>query len=246
MHFWTKGWGSYLVAIFLALTVRWAFIEAYVIPSGSMLPNLLINDHIFVNKIVYGVRVPFSKKWVVQFKKPERGEIIVFRYPKEESTYYIKRVIGVPGDEILWDNGRLYVNGEDVTLKEDIPLSTLKGEFFEEKSETGRGGERIEKPTDAIYHTEKLGGHEFVVMLANSHHFGSVYGPITVPEDSLFVMGDNRNGSQDSRFWGYVPMENIIGRASFVWLSCRETLSSLPFLCNPSTTRWSRFFHTLH
>src|SRR3989344_6061493 len=92
-HFWTDGWGSLFLAVFIALFIRWGFIEAYVIPSGSMLPSLLIHDHIFVNKFVYGIRAPFSKSWMIKFQDPERGEVFVFRYPQDESVFYIKRII---------------------------------------------------------------------------------------------------------------------------------------------------------
>src|SRR3954463_12361570 len=109
--YWTEGWGSLAVAVFVALGIRWAFVEAYVIPSGSMLPSLLIQDHIFVNKLVYGVRVPFSKSWLTKFRTPEKGEVIVFKYPEDESTFFIKRVIGVPGDKIAWDGQKLTING---------------------------------------------------------------------------------------------------------------------------------------
>src|ERR1700722_7968836 len=109
-----SGIGSLLVAVIVALAIRWLFFEAYVIPSGSMLPSLLIQDHIFVNKLIYGLRVPFSKQWMVHFRLPVKGEVIVFRFPEDESTFFIKRVIGVPGDKISWDGNQLTINGEKV------------------------------------------------------------------------------------------------------------------------------------
>src|SRR5262245_37649269 len=96
---WLEGLGSLVLAIVVALAIRWALIEAYTIPSGSMIPSLLIHDHIFVNKLVYGLRVPFSQDWVVRFGEPQRGEVIVFRYPEDPSQFFIKRVVGVPGDK---------------------------------------------------------------------------------------------------------------------------------------------------
>src|SRR5580765_5044118 len=99
--------GSLLLAIAFALSIRWCLVEAYVIPSGSMLPSLLIQDHIFVNKLVYGIRVPFSKEWLLRFRLPTKGEVIVFKYPEDESTFFIKRVIGTPGDKIGWDGQQL-------------------------------------------------------------------------------------------------------------------------------------------
>ena len=111
-HFWTDGWGSLFLAVFIALFIRWGFIEAYVIPSGSMLPSLLIHDHIFVNKLVYGIRAPFSENWLVKFNEPKRGEVIVFKYPKDMSTFFIKRVVGLPGEHLKVINGRAWINGK--------------------------------------------------------------------------------------------------------------------------------------
>src|ERR1700691_1825717 len=110
----TSGAGYLFLAILVALAIRWALIEAYVIPSGSMLPTLLIQDHIFVNKLIYGIRVPFSKEWLLKFRLPEKGEVIVFKYPEDESIFFIKRVIGTPGDKISWDGQQLTINGEKV------------------------------------------------------------------------------------------------------------------------------------
>src|ERR1700733_465368 len=115
---WTSGFGSLFVAILVALSIRWCLIEAYVIPSGSMLPSLLIQDHIFVNKLIYGIRVPFSKDWLARFRIPEKGEIIVFKYPEDESTFFIKRVIGTPGDKISWDGEQLTINGQEMKTEE--------------------------------------------------------------------------------------------------------------------------------
>jgi signal peptidase I len=118
--FWTDGWGSLALAVLVALFIRWGFFEAYVIPSGSMLPSLLIHDHIFVNKFVYGIRIPFSEKWMVKFSEPKKGEIIVFKYPKDMGTFFIKRVVGEPGDKIFFENGILYIN--DVAQEKKPPV----------------------------------------------------------------------------------------------------------------------------
>src|SRR5580698_3075492 len=101
-RFWTEGPGSFVVAVLIALTIRWAFMEAYVIPSPSMLPTLLVHDHIFVNKFVYGVRVPFTENWLVKFAQPKRGEVVVFKYPENMDMFYIKRVVGLPGDKVYY------------------------------------------------------------------------------------------------------------------------------------------------
>lgn len=163
--------------IFLALFIRWGFAEAYVIPSESMQPTLQVNDHILVNKLIYGVRIPFSKVWLTRFSDVHRGDVIVFKYPKDESVYYVKRVIGLPGDEVESDQeGRIFINGT--------------------------------KLDEANYET-KLNPSQ-PSLLRN-------FGPLKVPDGKIFVMGDNRDNSSDSRFWGFVPDENLIGKVLLKW-----------------------------
>lgn len=235
---WSNGVGSLFLAVLVALTIRWCLVEAYVIPSGSMLPTLLIQDHIFVNKLVYGVRVPFSKKWLFNFKSPERGEVIVFKFPKDEDTFFIKRIVGVPGDVINWDGETLKINGNAI---ENIPHAQAK-ELMASMNDKDLDYER---DTYTIK-DEKLSGDGHPVMIKSDaiHHPAN---NIEVPPNSLFVMGDNRDRSNDSRMWGFVPYDNILGRAMFVWLSCNETLPDpLSFICNPLTTRVGRFFHGVH
>lgn len=233
----SDGIGSLIFAIAVALFIRWALIEAYVIPSGSMLPTLLIHDHIFVNKFVYGIRAPFSKKWMVKFATPQRGEILVFRYPQDESTFYIKRIIGLPGDVVRYEDGNLFINDEKIDKRAPTP-SEEKAMNGVAESELPGGKE------DYVHFIEELPKVPHSTLLRRGWYHMNV-GPITVPENSLFVMGDNRDNSADSRVWGYVPEENIIGRAMFVWLSCDNTLPVLTFLCNPLEIRWTRFFHNI-
>ncbi len=235
--FWTEGWGSTIIAILIALTIRWALMEAYVIPSGSMLPSLLIHDHIFVNKATYGVRVPFSETWLVKFREPERGEVIVFKYPHEKDNFFIKRVVGLPGDKIFWSQGKLYVNDE---LVETTDAQTT--DLFDRLRDKDLGAPRSE----FNHYTEILGEYKHSILLNKVINGGPTYGPTFVPEDQLFVMGDNRDNSADSRKWGYVPQENILGRAMFVWLSCDEMMPVASFLCNPLTIRWGRLFDSIH
>ncbi len=241
--YWTEGVGSYAIAILVALTIRWAFMEAYVIPSGSMLPTLLVNDHIFVNKMVYGVRVPFTEKWLYKSGDPQRGEVIVFKYPENEKIFYIKRVVGVPGDRIFYENGKLYINdklvqrGEPTDLKDEFNWLRDKDlpQFLSKK--------------DLAHWQEQLGEQKYSTLLIKNSP-ARTFGPYQVPQDSYFVMGDNRDNSKDSRLWSpdktFVPRDNLIGRAMFVWLSCDETLPVVTFLCNPLTVRVKRFLHSVH
>jgi signal peptidase I len=238
-YFWKEGYGSFLTAILLALFIRWGFLEAYVIPSGSMLPTLLINDHIFVNKFIYGLRVPFSEDWLVKFKPVERGEILVFKHPREMGTFLIKRVVGLPGDKIYFENGTLYIN--DVAMEKTPPPANNEFSWLRD-ADFQRDGARNDAVSNYNEYIEDLTGTKHSILLRKGDRFDS-YGPVKVPENSLFMMGDNRDNSADSRYWDFLPQENILGRASFVWLSCEEKIPKIGILCLPWTIRWNRFFH---
>lgn len=169
------------VAFILALFIRTFIVQAFKIPSGSMLPTLQIGDHILVNKLSYGVRLPFLGKRVVGFTDPRRGDIIVFVYPVDPEKDFIKRVIGEPGDTIEIRHKQIYVNGTKI----DDPW----GSFLDGPGEASRL-----TPRDN-------------------------YGPVTVPPDNVFVMGDNRDRSYDSRFWNFVPIDDIRGKAFLIYWS---------------------------
>jgi signal peptidase I len=169
------------VAFILALFIRTFFVQAFKIPSGSMLPTLQIGDHILVNKLRYGIRLPIIGRRVLKFEDPRRGDIIVFVYPVDPSKDFIKRVVGVPGDVVEVRHKQVYVNGEKV---DDTHAS-----FVEGPGENSRL-----TPRDN-------------------------YGPVTVPPDKIFVMGDNRDRSYDSRFWGFVPIDDVKGKAFVIYWS---------------------------
>lgn len=246
--YWTEGTGSIFLAIIFALFIRWGFFEAYVIPSGSMLPTLLVNDHIFVNKFIYGLRVPFTEKFLVQFKQPEKGEVIVFKYPRDHSTFFIKRIVGVAGDKIFYQQGTLFIN--DNPIEKKVPL-TADDFLWLRDIDFQRDGNVYDNKDNYVHFSEVLPAgknnevFEHSILLRRGDIYDT-FGPVVIPEGHLFVMGDNRNNSSDSRVWGFLPEQNILGRASSVWLSCEETLPILHFLCHPLTIRFKRFGHSVH
>lgn len=197
-RFWSEGPGSFLVAIGIALIIRWALMEAYVIPSPSMLPTLVVNDHIFVNKIVYGVRLPFTEKWLLELGEPKRGEVIIFKHPKETHRFYVKRVVGLPGDRVFYENGNLYVN--DQLVEKTVPVehaedwAWVSNEDF--PGEAGQGGRE-----NYTHWEEKIDEIRYGILLRKGERSALSFGPFTVPPQHFFVVGDNRDNSQDSRGW---------------------------------------------
>lgn len=170
-----------ITALLLALLIRAYIIQAFKIPSGSMVPTLLIGDHILVNKFIYGTEIPFSDKRFLVFKKPQRGDIIVFRYPENPERDFIKRAIAIEGDIIESRDKAIYVNGKAV----------------------------IEP---YAYHTDP-----YIMPRGNGPRDN--FGPVRVPKDKLFVMGDNRDQSHDSRYWGFVDIKDIKGKAFIIYWS---------------------------
>lgn len=214
VKFWLTDTGKQLaIAIIIVLVLRSSIIEPYKIPSGSMIPTLFIGDHIFVNKLAYGLKVPFSDNfaekpvYLTEHKVPKRGDVIVFKYPKDESINYIKRVIGLPGDVIAIRNKQLFINDKPMDEGAYTNPDMLEGIETE-----------YDKATLSLYMADMEGKKHPVLHDGHSFH-NSDYGPITVPADTLFVMGDNRDRSSDSRSWGIVPLDNVKGKAMFIWLN---------------------------
>lgn len=238
--FWSS-FGSFAVAVLAILSVRWLLVEPYVIPSGSMIPTLLIHDHILVNKLAYGIRFPFTSKWITEFSSPKRGDIIVFRSVEDDGYFMIKRVIGVEGDTIeMTDQGQLKVNGELVP-RELIADAKNNQEGFYRVDEEDIGGDFA----NFEVYKENYAGKTYRTMLMPIG-FRATDRKFSVPPGHLFMMGDNRDNSKDSRSWGALPKENVLGKAMFVWLSCQDTLPFAPFLCNPLELRWRRFFNGIN
>ncbi len=226
---WVRAILTFLSPILLIMGFRWTLFEPYVIPSGSMIPTLLIHDHIVVSKWPYGLRLPFTEKWVVFWNKPQVGEIVVFRYPKGRDTFFVKRIVATEGDTIEVHEGQLIRNG--------VPIERQKVENKVVKDSEDEG-EIFD------YYQEQLGTHRFISRSFRADRRVDDQ-KIVVPEGHFFVVGDNRDESHDSRAWGFVPLKNLIGRASGIWLSCDETLASAPFVCDPKTIRWKRLFSAI-
>ncbi len=193
---------AFFPVILLVFVLRSFVVEPFRIPSGSMLPSLFIGDFILVNKFGYGIRLPIINKKVVEVGRPGRGDVMVFRFPNDPSINYIKRVIGLPGDTVKYQDKKLYINGKlmDQASLKDYPI-----------------GERGQRTLVAKRFIETLGDVKHDILIdPNSRTLNNTW---TVPAKHYFVMGDNRDQSNDSRVWGFVPEENIIGRAFFIWLS---------------------------
>ncbi len=195
---------SFFPVILAVLVLRSFLVEPFRIPSGSMMPTLLAGDFILVNKYAYGIRLPVANVKVVELGEPERGDVVVFRYPVDPSIDFIKRVVGLPGDTVEYRNKQLFVNGEPA---EQTPLGVYIG--------SGTASDMVR--AGAQRYREKLGDVEHDILIVGGHT--SPPKMAVVPEGHYFVMGDNRDNSADSRVWGFVPEENLVGRAFMVWMN---------------------------
>lgn len=213
---WTAGLFPVICAVFL---MRSFLFEPFKIPSGSMVPTLLVGDLILVNKFHYGIRLPVANKKVIPNHDPQRGDVIVFRYPVNPSLDYIKRVIGVPGDEVAYLNKKLTINGKPVetaALDEFYDDETMRY-FLQYSEKMGDHSHRLLVDKNRPPYIPQQFVEEFAFK-ENCRYSGE--GVVCkVPAGHYFVMGDNRDNSQDSRFWGFVPDENIVGKAFVIWMN---------------------------
>ena len=193
---------SFFPVFLIVLLLRSFLIEPFRIPSGSMMPTLLVGDFILVNKFVYGIRLPVSDYKLFEISQPERGDVVVFRYPLDPSTPFIKRVVGLPGDRIAYYNKILYINGQQADQR-------LIGTY------TGHGSGANMTGASLKQETLKPITHPILIQTG----YPSVDGKLVVPEGHYFVLGDNRDNSRDSRYWGTVPEELLIGKAFAVWMN---------------------------
>ncbi len=215
---WIEYSGSFFPVIALVFFLRSFLYEPFKIPSSSMVPTLVIGDLILVNKFTYGIRLPVLNKKIIDVGDPQRGDVMVFKYPKDMTQDYIKRVIGVPGDKITYENKRLTVN--------DKPLSyVVMGDYLEEEGLEYH--ERLQENLVGVQHfilnNKNKRTYEQSQVDNFPHHDACVYSDekftCIVPEGNYFMMGDNRDNSLDSRYWGFVPNKNIVGKAFFVWMN---------------------------
>ncbi len=188
-----------IIAVLIAVFIRTFIIQAYKIPSRSMVPTLLVGDHLLVNKFIYGVKIPYFRKTIIPFTDPKRGDIVVFIYPNDRSKDFIKRVIGVEGDTIEIKNKKIFLNGRE--------------------------------------YTDQFGIYSDTTIYPGTVQPRDNFGPVTVPPNSLFVMGDNRDESADSRYWGFVDLKDVEGKAFIIYWSWNREDQNL---------RWKRIGTLLH
>jgi signal peptidase I len=211
---------SFLPIFLIVLVLRSFLVEPFRIPSGSMMPTLLIGDFILVNKFTYGIRLPVINTKVFDLGSPKRGDVIVFRYPEDPSTPFIKRVVGLPGDRVAYYDKTLWLNGRPVA-------QTPVGEYIG----VGAGVNM----TGALLRHEQLTEVEHSILLQPSEDLQRI--ETVIPKGHYFVLGDNRDNSKDSRYWGTVPDENLIGKAFMIWMNWDNKNGGID---------WSRIGNLIH
>jgi len=217
MPWWVEYAVSFFPVILFVFLLRSFLVEPFRIPSGSMLPTLQSGDLILVNKFTYGIRLPVIDTKVIPLGSPKRGDVMVFRYPVDPSVDYIKRVVAIPGDEVAYLNKKLFINGKEVPTKRD-------GDYFEPDrvAYTAQYEEKLGDEVNRILVDER--SSQTLAPIWNFPHREKCQYlrdgiRCSVPEGVYFMMGDNRDNSLDSRFWGFVPDSHIVGKAFFIWMN---------------------------
>ena len=210
--------GSTLLMVLVAFSFRSAIADWNDVPTGSMRPTILVGDRITVNKLAYDLKIPFTQVRIATWSDPARGDVVICRSPAD-GTRLVKRVVAVPGDEIAMRQGRLILNGR--------PVAYEAADADRWREALGSGGE------DLVFLTEHLPGHPHVVALTRGRANARDFGPVTVPAGRYFMMGDNRDQSADSRYFGFVPRGDVAGRVTGVALSLDRDHGWRP--------RWNRF-----
>lgn len=217
---WIEYPKSFFPVILIVFVLRSFLFEPFKIPSGSMIPTLLIGDFILVNKFTYGIRLPVINKKILDIRTPKHGDVMVFRFPDDASLDYIKRVIGLPGDKIAYQNKRLTINGKGIPVRPlDDYLHKERISYSKQFSETLGGREH-----SILLDQDTPPGMPFATAFRFRDNciYNSAGVSCTVPPGHYFMMGDNRDNSSDSRVWGFVPEENIVGKAFFIWFNFNE------------------------
>lgn len=225
MNRWKEYLTTLILAVACALFVRHFLVTAYKVPTGSMQPALKPGDFIFASRVSYGVQIPFAgKRWNVGM--PERGDVVVFTYPNQPTVTYVKRVVGLPGDRVQIIKGRIHLNEEPVAY---------------EKLESAPG----DNPSPTLFdiYRETVGEHSWRVIFQKTPD-DKDFGPMVVPPGEVFLLGDNRDASDDSRYWGTVPMTQVVGRVALIWLSL-DWQNKWGGDRYPSV-RWERVFSGVH
>lgn len=212
---WVEWGAGFFPVILVVFVLRSFFFEPFKIPSGSMIPTLLVGDFILVNKFTYGIRLPVIDKKIISINDPQRGDVMVFRYPENPSLDYIKRVVGLPGDTISYERKRLTINGEPLSVEKVADYLHPERHYYSEQYKTKMGNVEHHFLNDAD-------APMFIPDTANfpfreNCTYNAVGVTCKVPPGHYFMMGDNRDNSRDSRAWGFVPEENIVGKAVLVW-----------------------------
>ncbi len=211
---------SIVVAVILALFIRTFVVQAFKIPTGSMEPNLLVGDHLLVNKFIFAPTLNPAERFVLPMREIRRGDVVVFKFPEEPERDFIKRVIGLPGDSVELRNRQIFVNGNQ-----------LEEPYAHYLFPVGEGQE------------------------SGSFDVRERYGPVTVPTQHYFMMGDNRDNSQDSRYWGFLPQHYVKGRALMIYWSFEQPAGEQPtglagvvraVTSIVTGTRWNRLLHQIH